>query len=364
MTGIEEIFIDQEVQDTALSKWIERHGSGSNVRVVNGRSGALQAVWEAKKDSFEDSKRRLFITSEQGRFLRRCPGTPGMLCCNLFVLNPVVGCPFDCSYCFLQAYQSDPFITLYANLEDLEEEIEALRQMNPGRPLRICTGELADALALEPWTGVAAFLVNRFADQEGATLELKTKSATVDSILDLDHQGRTVISFTLNTPQVAALEEQGAPGPEARIAAAARAFEAGYPLAFHFDPIVRYSGWAEDYRRLIDDLFRAVPARAIQWISLGGFRYTPAMKQRIKARFPQTRLFFGEFLPCPDGKYRYFVNHRVELYKTLKEAIARYGSDLPVYLCMESENVWRRVFGRLPSACTNLGPIFSSRCSR
>ncbi|MBU0754949.1 MAG: DNA photolyase, partial [Planctomycetes bacterium] len=306
-------------------------------------------------------KNRLFITREQGRFLRRCPGTPGMECCNLFVLNPVVGCPFDCAYCFLQAYQSDPFITLYANLDDLEAEVKALQECNPGKTLRICTGELADALALEPLVRVAPYLIRLFSRMKDVLLELKTKADTMGSLLSLNHGGRTVLSFTLNAPAVAALEEQGAPTPEARIEAAARVHQAGYPLAFHFDPLVRYPGWAAEYAGLVRSLFDQVPPGAIRWISLGGFRYTPAMKQRIKSRFPRTRLFLGEFVSCPDGKYRYFSRHRVELYRKMKEEIARYGPGVPVYLCMEAAHVWRKVFGGIPADLPCLEGVFEER---
>ncbi|MHC4945592.1 MAG: SPL family radical SAM protein, partial [Planctomycetota bacterium] len=293
MKPFEEIWIDRQAQGTWIADRIAGNPGDARIRIVSGREEADELLGADQAAFATDWKQRLFVTREQGRFLKRCPGTPGARCCNLFVLNPIVGCPFDCTYCFLQAYQNEPFITLYANLEDLDEEIDALKCLNPGRNLRICTGELADSLALEPMAGVAAFLVERFAAMEGACLELKTKSADIGHLLDLDHEGRTVISWTLNTQTAAADEEQGVPPPDARLEAARLACRAGYPVAFHFDPLVRHERWKQDYCDLVRTLFDNVPPPSIRWISLGGFRYTPAMKGMIKARFPGTRLFLG-----------------------------------------------------------------------
>jgi hypothetical protein len=103
-----------------------------------------------------------------------------------------------------------------------------------------------------------------------------------------------------------------------------------------------------------------VPARSIQWISLGGFRYTPAMKAVIQERFPDADLFTAEFVPCPDGKYRYFSRHRVAMYRALRTWIERRGPEVPLYLCMEAAPIWQRVFGRQPGEIPRLAPIFGS----
>jgi spore photoproduct lyase len=149
MERFDEICIERSVLDTELARRIMARTQKDRLRIVSGKQEAVREGVAARSVG-PGFKRRLFIAREEGRFLRRCPGTTGMKCCNLFVLNPVVGCPYDCTYCFLQAYQNEPFITVYANLEDLEAEVSALKALNKGRLLRICTGELADSLALEP----------------------------------------------------------------------------------------------------------------------------------------------------------------------------------------------------------------------
>lgn len=361
MPSSRQIWIDEAARRLPFAERLVEHVDPDAIRFVKGREQAIALSDQLTRERAKTVKRSLFVTSEKGRFLRPCPGTPQMKCCNLFVLNPVVGCPYDCSYCFLQAYQAEPFITVYANIEEMVSEVERLIRVNQGRVVRICVGELADALALEPVAEMAAFLVRRFAQWDSALLELKTKSTEVDSLLSLDHNNRTVISWTLNSAAVSSSEEKGAPGPMKRLQAASAVTDAGYPVAFHFDPLVRTEGWKDEYAALVDELFRAVPADRIRWISLGGFRYFPAMKPVIKERSPGTRLFLGEFLPCPDGKYRYYLKHRIELYREMLTRIRKHSHDTPVYLCMEADHVWRKVFGSLPEELPELELIYGDR---
>ena len=57
-------------------------------------------------------KQRLLLTVQKGRFFEPCPGTPDYICCGYYVLNTAVGCPYDCTYCYLNTYQNVPFMTM------------------------------------------------------------------------------------------------------------------------------------------------------------------------------------------------------------------------------------------------------------
>ncbi len=332
--------------------------------------GADRDPFRPVRDSFGEQKKRLIIAREKRGFLRQCPGTPGMLCCNLHVLDLVVGCPYDCSFCFLQSYQNLPGIVVYADYMNAVAEIgEALRSRvgdrscSAGPLMRVCTGELGDSLALEPLLGTGAELVRAFSRLRGAVLELKTKSANLDNLLELDHGGNTVISWSISPADVARREERGAPSVEERLIAAEQAVAAGYGVAFHLDPVFLVPQWESLYVDLIDELFRRIPGEAVRWFSLGGFRYAPSFKGIARARQPETRIFLDEFVPCRDGKYRYFSSLRVAMYRTLKNAIESRAAAVPVYLCMEAAHVWRKVYGGLPSGDGRLGPLFRRHCS-
>jgi spore photoproduct lyase len=261
----------------------------------------------------------------------------------------------------LQGYLNNPFLTLYSNWEDLFQEIESFLSSHPQSFLRIGTGELSDSLALDTLFPISPVLIAFFAQRNHAFLELKTKSAEVDHLLHLDHRKRTIISWSLNPPQMIEGEETGTASLEKRIGAAQRCQERGYPLGFHFDPVIFHEGWEKGYQETIGSLFKKIDPKEVVWISLGGFRYPPQLKAIVKERFPNTKIFLGELFPGRDGKFRYLKEIRVEMYQKMVGWLRDVYPGLFIYLCMESKEVWERVFGWAPQNSHHLNQLFEER---
>jgi spore photoproduct lyase len=187
------------------------------------------------------------------------------------------------------------------------------------------------------------------AGRANAVLELKSKSVNIDNLRGLDHCGRTVVAWSLNSPVIMAREEIRTASLEERLAAAARCAGWGYKLAFHFDPIILHQGWQEGYRATIERLFAVVPAEAIVWISLGALRYLPPLKQIAALRFPASRFFYQEFIDGLDGKRRYFRSQRTAMYRFIHDQLTRHADPRTcIYFCMENDTIWREVFGFTP----------------
>ena len=127
----------------------------------------------SKHDISENS---LTLIRYQGRFLEKCPGTQKHICCNYYVLNWAVGCPFNCTYCYLHGYQNFPGIILHANTSDMIDEVKAITSQRPEQFFRIGTGEFADSLALEKATGFNELVLPDLLKLGNIMVELKTKS--------------------------------------------------------------------------------------------------------------------------------------------------------------------------------------------
>ncbi len=295
-----------------------------------------------------------------GRFLKPCPGTQNYLCCGYWVLNLILGCPYSCKYCILQDYLGTSEIEVLTNLEDGLKEVEDLLRGRPGI-LRVGTGELGDSLALEPFLPLSQRLVPFFARFPNAILELKTKSCQVQGLLDLPHNKRTVVSFSLNPPLVADKAEPGVPKPRQRIEAAFLCAENGYPLGIHLDPLVMLEGWQEAYRGLLEELFRCLDPRQVLWVSMGALRYPRSMHQAMV----EAGLGLGEMVPGLDGKMRYLRPLRAEMFRTVAGWIRELGGREPlVYLCMESPEVWEEALGFAPGNMAELDELFQQRIKK
>jgi spore photoproduct lyase len=353
----EKIYVDTHVQEAPLTKKIVDNASGVSVEFITDIKAATADV-SSHIDPIGRGKKHLLITSYKGPMIKPCPGTPRVLCCNYQIINPIIGCPFDCTYCALQMYFNNPIITVYTNTEELLNELDARLLRRPKWLLRIGTGELTDSLALDHITEMSILLVPRFAEKKNVLFELKTKSNHIEHLLNLNHGGRTVVAWSLNPQKIIEQEEPGTASLLERFKAAQQCQEAGYKLAFHFDPLLYYSDWEKDYMELVDRLFTHINARHIVWISLGTFRYPPSLKPIIRERFPESKIVYEDFIKGQDGKMRYLKPLRVQMYSAMLSKIRACAPEVFVYLCMESNDVWKKVTGRTPRTRAGLAKMF------
>ena len=315
----------------------------------------------ADEDSAVGDSQTLEVARFRGRFVKACPGTRSYLCCGYQILHLGMQCSLGCTYCILQAYLSGRNLRLFANLDDMWLELMEHLRSSPRKVHRLGTGEFMDSLLLDPVTHLSRQLIPFFAGQPRAVLELKTKTANVELLEGLRHGGRTIVAWSLNPQDLIRSEEPEAAGLEARLGAARRCQEWGYRLAFHFDPLIAYPGWQQGYAEVVNRLAATLDAERIAWISLGTLRFMPALKEIIRRRHTGSALLHEEFVPGLDGKLRYFRDLRVEMYRYLSTLLRRWASDLLIYLCMESEDVWREALGFGPAERGGLSAMLDRR---
>ena len=357
---IEKIYLDEKAEKDSVSQTILKALPNVPVEKVQDKRALIKQFF-SMPDPIGTGKKHLLITHFYGRHLKPCPGTSNHICCGYYVINAISNCPMDCSYCVLQGYLNNPFLNLYTNWDDLLQEIEAFLSSNNQSLLRLGTGELSDSLALESIFPFSQMLIPFFSERQNGILELKTKSANVNHLLHLNHRGKTVVSWSLNPPKMIEEEEMGTAPLKERIDAARRCQDKGYPLGFHFDPLIYHEGWEKEYQQTVHQLFKQIDPKRVVWISLGGFRYPPKLKAIAEERFPKTKVFLGELFPGRDAKFRYLQEIRVEMYQKMVGWLKEVHPDLFIYLCMESKEVWEKVFCWAPQNSRHLNQMFENR---
>ena len=290
-----------------------------------------------------------YIEKVKNSLVRPCPGAVNCFCCNYVVVSQILNCPFNCSYCFLHTFFGKDEIVIF------KDEAEVVRQVKDylkqtKEPIHLGTGEYSDSLALPEAVSLGKALIKVFAEQEKHLLELKTKSVNIEQLLKLDHKGKTVIAWSVNPEKIAKEEESDAPSLNERLKAAKKVAAAGYPIAFHFDPIIYYSGWEKDYAEVVDRIFNHVNENQIAWISLGALRFPERQKEIMIDKF-KTKISFEHFEKGIDNKLRYPVPLRVELFTYLYNQIRSRSKQVYVYLCMENPEVWKAA--RIKSQSSN-----------
>jgi len=297
-----------------------------------------------------DAKKVLFLTESKGASIKACQGGGGdYVCCDYFTISLTSNCHFECTYCILQDYlKNNPVISIFTNIDEILAGIQTRLEAKPDSIFRIGTGELADSLGLDPITEYSKDLVAFTARNKNMILELKTKSTFIENLKELDHQGRVVVSWSVNPQSFIDKEEFKTAPLMARIQAARTVADWGYKVGFHLDPLLNFDNWKDEYAHLVSLLKENFEDSEIAWISIGSLRYTKGLGRVIKERWPKSDLLDGELFPTEDGKVRYFREIREQMYGAVKKDLDLAFPGVANYLCMETSKLWDKVFKFVP----------------
>jgi len=271
------------------------------------------------------------------------------------------GCFYRCDWCYLKLTirGQRPFISVHVQYEKIKETLRwALAATNS--PVFFNSGELADSLSLEHLTRAGQTFIPWFGQswRKNGYLFMLTKSDNVEDILNLPHNGHTVIAWSINNDLVSRKFEIGAPSFERRLQAAWKVQQAGYPLRLRLDPIVPFDGWEKAYAGTVERIFQKV---APERITLGTLRFEeefykmgnkkrnkifttgadlPKMLKTMKPMF-KPKVFAGKQRQ-KIGKYSFSEQDRVRIFGFVIQEIRKY-SNCHIALCKESAEVWNQL---------------------
>ncbi len=169
----EVLYLEGNAETYPLAKSVLERFPDITVRRIKETDSPLQEIRESSEDVFGAGKKRLLLTKFKGSFIKKCPGiSPGMVCCNYYVVNLLKNCIYDCSYCFLQSFlDNNPLMVAYVNIKDFLAELETVFSAHPDQFFRVGTGELTDSLALEGILPYSDYLIPFFNKTQNAVLE-------------------------------------------------------------------------------------------------------------------------------------------------------------------------------------------------
>ncbi len=336
----QKIFYEIGAEKYNLFKRLKEKCSNSGFIPIESLKDSLKLIGS---NSYSMRRSIWVLVRQKSSFLKKCPCTRGCVSCGYFVLNLGLGCPFECSYCYLQGYQNLNAIILPYNIEDFFSDFES-RFSNLKAPIRIGTGEFTDSLALDDYTGYAGELIKFFSNKNNVLLELKTKSSNVDNILSIKPEKNIVISFSLSPKEISQKEEFLCASVQERINSMRKLYKAGWPVAFHLDPIILNDNFISLYRDLFNEVFSNISPDKIRWVSLGTFRFNPKTAAVVEKRFPFSKILEAEMSIDFDEKLRYPFPVRKKIYSHIISLLKEKGFDISrVYLCMEEARMWKEL---------------------
>lgn len=251
-----------------------------------------------KQKFYKEGKRTLVVGVKKGLKFQSCKPSAH------YQLPLYSGCMGQCQYCYLNTNLGDkPYAKINSNIDDILKQ--AQKYIDERLPkMTIFEGSAtSDPLPMEPYSGSLKKAIEFFAVNPNARFRFVSKFNDVDTLLDIKHNGKTEVRFTLNTDYVVNNYENATAAIKLRLEACRKMAAAGYPMGFIIAPVFLYDNYKEDYKKLLTDLRESIPRDLIKssTFEVISHRYTPRAKNIINEVFPDNTLPMTD----EDRKYKY-----------------------------------------------------------
>ncbi|WP_187647131.1 SPL family radical SAM protein [Nitrosophilus labii] len=271
-----------------------------------------------------------------------CPvASPKTRCCNLWTLDMVESCGFDCSYCSIQSFYNEDTITFNTNLK---EKLLSLN-LDLNEIYHIGTGQSSDSLMWGNRGGVLDALFEFAKKYPNVILELKTKSDNIKYLLENDYPKNIIATWSLNPQTIIEKEERLTASLENRLKAAKKIHDKGRLVGFHFHPMIYYKDWQKDYGDIFKYLVQNFDPKRVALVSLGTLTFIKPVIKKLRERSFKSKILQ---MPLVDaaGKLSYPIDIKKDMFRFAYKSLKEWHGRVYFYLCMEDHSLWKEVFGR------------------
>ncbi|MDR0327425.1 MAG: hypothetical protein LBI05_03915 [Planctomycetaceae bacterium] len=274
----------------------------------------------------------------------RLSSEDGNTCPNYWHFSLYGFCPYGCTYCYLAGtpgVKFSPSVKIFTNIDEVLNNIDK-HARKIAKPTAFYHGKLQDGLALDPLTGYSRRLIPFFAEHSFARQVLLTKSADVENLLGLDHNGHTILSWTLHPPEISEQFEPQTPPIAERLRAMKQCADASYPVRAVLMPLIPASDWLNQYANFLEQLLTVIP---IQRLTIGAICSYQGAYWLMNRKLGSANVIAEnmEHTKSDDGRMRYPMELREKAYWRLIQTAKRIRPDLEIGLCLETHSVFESI---------------------
>lgn len=305
------IIFEKDALEYDMAKDIyDRFKDKSNVEIIKLSSNKMKQhiPGEDLHSQYREGKKTLIVGTKKSLKFQSCKPSAN------YQLPLVSGCMGQCEYCYLNTQLGDkPYVKVHVNIDEILKQAEKYIDERLPTATLFEGAATSDPVPVEPYAHSLERAINFFGSSKNGRFRFVTKYNDVDTLLNLQHNGRTEIRFSINTDTIINKYEHTTASRDMRIEASMRVAEAGYPTGFLIAPVFIYPNWKEEYKDLLLKLRSRLPNDLDFPVTFEiiSHRYTTVAKNRILQIFPESQLpmndeerkfKFGQF---GYGKYVY-----------------------------------------------------------
>jgi spore photoproduct lyase len=285
------VFFEEQALDYPVGKamYDKLKVQGYDIGLLKSHNRVTGIPGKSARESFFQGKNTLVVGVRKTLDFAPCKPSAH------FQLPLVTGCQGICEYFYLNTQLGKkPYTRVYVNIDEILAQAANYIQQRQPETTVFEAAATSDPVPVEPFSGALAQAINFFAHQEYAYLKFVTKFPSIDSLLDLDHRGRTRIRYSLNTDRIIHDYEHRTAVLDERIQALSRLLEHGYPGGVIIAPVILEGNWQEEYGHMMDKLAEALSAYRDIHFEVISHRFARKAKSNILDVFPQTTLPMNE----------------------------------------------------------------------
>ena len=272
------------------------------------------------------------------------------VCRACWRLHSQNGCVHRCLYCGFGG-----LLISMVNVEDYIQNLARLIDAHPWQETYLFEDD-ADVPCLEPELGFLGPLIEFFGTLEDRYLIIHTKSWNFDWMLDLEHNGNTIIVWSISAPTQSSVLEPKTGTTEERIEAARKCQEAGYTIRYKFKPIVPVLNWREEAAETIRMIFSKTNPDVISlccfmWMTMDDLKRRLDVSLLDPKYVAAAEAAVDEVADTRTKPFPEWV--RAEVYEHHFNEIRKWNSEVPVSLSTESWKIWKRLEPMLGATALN-----------
>ena len=233
------------------------------------------------------------------------------------------GCTASCLYCYLVCnYNKCSYLRIFVNREEMLSKI-IKESLKSEKKLTFEIGSNSDLILENTITNNLPWTIETFAEKGKGYITFPTKFDMVDPLLNLNHQGKTIIRMSVNPDEIIKKVEFGTSSLSNRINAINKLAESDYKIGIIIAPIILVDSWEKQYLGLIQTLKEKLSKEAKEKIFFEIILMTYSYIHRAinQEAFPNAINLYNKDLMTGRGRGKYC--YKQEVRKDAEEKIRK-----------------------------------------
>lgn len=325
------VYYEREIKDHPRAQNIIRRAGKQAVLI---ECENYQEIFNLNSQNFRIQKQNpaLILAKKTGNLVLPTPAGFGIGGAANYYFSHMLNCLYDCRYCFLQGMYPSAHYVVFINYEDFGGAIEKILQKHAQEQVYFFSGYDGDSLAFEQVTQFLQYFLPFFANNSRAILELRTKSANVQSLLQTSPIPNVICAFSFTPESIAQKLEHKTPPLSKRLQAMSALAAAGWKIGLRLDPLIAADNFTELYEELIAAIFNCVPIHNIHSVSLGPLRFPEKMFKKIIKLYPREPLL-AQPLQRRERHYSYTEEREIKMKQAVTECLQKYIPEKLLFEC-------------------------------